>query len=197
MLLLSALRARLQNIENKGFDTKFDEINNSIKNLQSDYNSIQTQEQKDYSQDIATLKTGVEKNTKKIDNLLPIGSIIMWSGTTIPTNWALCNGANGTPDLRDRFVVGAGSSYSIGATGGVNTVTLTKDQMPEHKHLMWFNGNNANNPWGQAVNTYKSPTDRGILSTEMSLNYNSPVGKNEPHENRPPYYALAYIMKIK
>ena len=50
----------------------------------------------------------------------PVGGIIMWSGTiaAIPTGWALCNGSNGTPDLRDRFVIGAGSTYAVGATGG-------------------------------------------------------------------------------
>lgn len=144
-----------------------------------------------------------ENNSEEVEDGkekgVPVGTIVMWSGTNLPSNgkWALCDGNNGTPDLRDRFVVGAGNSYDIGARGGANTVKLTKDEMPEHKHLMWFNGNNAYNPWGSVKNMYSSPTDRGILSTEMSLNYNQPVGKSQPHENRPPYYALAYIMKIK
>ena len=69
---------------------------------------------------------------------IPIGGVILWSGasTEIPDGWALCDGAisNGhaTPDLRDRFVVGAGGEYSVSATGGQDTVTLTVAQMPAH-----------------------------------------------------------------
>lgn len=66
--------------------------------------------------------------------LLPVGMITMWSGTEVPSGWALCNGSNGTPDLRNRFVVGAGGSYSVGATGGANSVTLTTGQIPAHNH---------------------------------------------------------------
>jgi hypothetical protein len=51
---------------------------------------------------------------------VPAGGIIMWSGSigSIPTGYVLCNGSNGTPDLRDRFVVGAGNTYSVGNNGG-------------------------------------------------------------------------------
>ena len=71
----------------------------------------------------------------KID-AFPSGGIIMWSGAigSLPEGWALCDGANGTPDLRNRFVVGAGSTYSVGATGGADSVTLTAAQMPTHNH---------------------------------------------------------------
>ena len=60
---------------------------------------------------------------------VPTGAIMMWSGesTAIPTGWVLCNGENNTPDLRDRFVVGAGNSYAVGATGGSSTTTLVGD----------------------------------------------------------------------
>jgi len=56
----------------------------------------------------------------------PAGGIIMWNGSvgSIPSGWVLCNGSNGTPDLRDRFVVGAGSTYAVGATGGSADTTL-------------------------------------------------------------------------
>jgi len=59
---------------------------------------------------------------------VPLGAIIMWSGASIPSGWALCNGSNGTPDLRDRFIVGSGSTYSIDDTGGAATADL------EHRH---------------------------------------------------------------
>tara|TARA_B100001996_G_scaffold25103_1_gene19383 strand:+ start:1620 stop:5987 length:4368 start_codon:yes stop_codon:yes gene_type:complete len=66
----------------------------------------------------------------------PAGGIIMWSGaqSAIPNGWVLCDGNNSTPDLRNRFVVGAGNSYAVDATGGASTVTLTEAQMPSHSH---------------------------------------------------------------
>lgn len=69
----------------------------------------------------------------------PAGGIIIWSGSSasIPSGWLLCNGTSGTPDLRDRFVVGAGSTYAVGATGGQNTIT----SVPAHTHGV---GNLAN-----------------------------------------------------
>jgi hypothetical protein len=69
---------------------------------------------------------------------VPSGGIIMWSGSigSIPSGWSLCDGTNGTPDLRDRFVVGAGGSYAVDATGGADSVTLTENQIPSHNHSM-------------------------------------------------------------
>jgi microcystin-dependent protein len=74
--------------------------------------------------------------TTALSAALPVGVITMWSGSvaSIPSGWALCNGASGTPDLRDRFVVGAGTSYAPGNTGGFNTITLNTDQIPSHQH---------------------------------------------------------------
>ena len=69
-------------------------------------------------------------------NAIPVGGIIMWSGSiaTIPGGWALCNGSSGTPDLRDKFIVGAGSTYSPAVTGGAATVTLLEANLPSHTH---------------------------------------------------------------
>lgn len=68
--------------------------------------------------------------------VVPVNLIIMWSGTeaNIPAGWQLCNGVNGSPDLRDRFVVGAGYLYNVGNTFGAASVTLTSDNMPSHTH---------------------------------------------------------------
>jgi microcystin-dependent protein len=74
--------------------------------------------------------------TGTIAGSLPIGGIIMWSGSisNIPSGWSLCNGANGTPDLRNRFIVGAGQDYNPGNTGGSNFITLTVAEIPVHSH---------------------------------------------------------------
>ena len=74
---------------------------------------------------------------------VPVGGIIMWNGSIAEaealSNWAICDGANGTPDLRDKFVMGVGSSVNTstatqGETGGANSYTLALNQMPQHKH---------------------------------------------------------------
>lgn len=76
----------------------------------------------------------ISADSTSFGGYLPIGGIIMWNGVTVPTNYALCNGANGTPDLRNRFVVSIGSNYALGAQGGEAQVTLTTAQMPSHTH---------------------------------------------------------------
>ena len=71
-----------------------------------------------------------------LSNAIPSGIICMWSGesTAIPSGWHLCDGDAGTPDLRDRFIVGAGSTYNVKDTGGEATHKLTTNEMPSHNH---------------------------------------------------------------
>lgn len=126
-----------------------------------------------------------------LNQVIPTGVIVMWSGSiaTIPSGWALCNGANGTPDLRDRFIVAAGNSYAVGNTGGANSVTLTVNQMPAHSHAVIANGASSfgsNHNWIGGNNGW--PYNPGWNT--------SSAGGGQSHENRPPYYALAYIMKL-
>jgi len=107
------------------------------------------------------------------------GGIIIWSGAivNIPSGFVLCNGANGTPDLRDKFIAGAGSTYAVGANGGnVNhTHTFTGDG---HAHTI--------NPGGaiQIGANYDSNTASQVAA-----------GTTDAENGLPPYYALAYIMK--
>jgi microcystin-dependent protein len=124
--------------------------------------------------------------------MIPAGTIVMWYGSvaTIPSGWRLCNGTGGTPNLRDRFIVGAGTSYGLGAVGGLNTVALTTAQMPAHSHPITgdiFSGNgtfNGMTPRTTSGNFYTINNTTGI------------VGGGQAHENRPPYFALYYIMKV-
>ena len=136
------------------------------------------------------------------NSVLPRGVIVMWSGSiaSIPSGWALCNGSNGTPDLRDRFIVGAGTSYGVGSTGGStqhnhggNTAghTLTIAEMPSHHHQ--YNGGDI---YGEDGSDYP------IWRRQLLLN-TTDVGGDQPHSHGisyanhlPPYYALAYIMKL-
>lgn len=118
--------------------------------------------------------------------LVPSGIICMWSGSVIPTGWNLCDGTNGTPDLRDRFIVGAGNTYEIGNSGGSNSVTLTVEQMPSHSHTYsdtYASGNDGQTGAG------------AVRSSNTSTKSTSNTGGGQAHENRPPYYALAFIMK--
>lgn len=124
--------------------------------------------------------------------LVPSGFIGMWSGAIVPNGWFLCDGTNGTPDLRNKFIVGSGSSYSIGDTGGSETVTLTEKQIPEHTHSFKdYNGTDACSSGGIYNMKSKGQFGKGYYDTVTTQS----VGGGQPHENRPPYYALAYIMK--
>ena len=152
------------------------------------------------------------------NHLVPPGAIIMWSGSIndIPVGWALCDGSNGTPDLRDRFIVGAGGSYNVGNTGGANTVTLSINQMPshnhtgeiamagEHRHDVWYTREGVSGGADMLVvadleftsfaGSVRESTDRSGNHTH-SFTINS-TGGGQAHENRPPYYALCFIMKL-
>lgn len=170
-------------------------------------------------------------------HLVPKGVINMWSGSPslIPYGWALCDGTNGTPDLRGRFIVGydkTDTDYdTIDKTGGQKLVTLTTSQMPSHSH----GGTLTTSTDGVHVHSvndyYFSESDfqaSGVNGRETltnatigsnSTDYDNKFlyykthntfsggshthtvaltsqGNNAPHENRPPYYTLAYIMKI-
>ena len=123
-----------------------------------------------------------------LTNIFVQGMIMMYTGSTAPSGWAICNGQNGTPDLRDRFIVGAGSAYSIGNTGGANSVTLTINQIPAHSHIYQNQvaiTNAGERPWPASNNDCR--LDDANTSSQ---------GGGQSHENRPPFYALMFIMKL-
>ncbi len=134
-------------------------------------------------------------NNYDFEGEIPPGVIVMWSGVAnnIPSGWVLCNGDNGTPDLRDRFVVGAGNTYSVGAKGGEATHTLTVAEMPLHTHGVPTNSTtNGSYTTGYGVG---APNTKLAAGSRVELVNTSARGTTSSHNNMPPYYALCYIMK--
>ena len=201
----------------------------------------------------AVTKTAAELNA--VPREMPIGGIIMWSGSlaSIPTNWALCDGQTVTrtdgggslvtPNLLNRLIGGAGdglntgdrpAKYAVGATGGADSVVLTTPQLPAHSHTITATGTTesagahthtitdpghkhtyqkmTNQPIGGSGGAYNGITyatdDTSTATTGITIASGGAhthavtltasaanTGAGEAHENRPPYYALAYIMR--
>lgn len=125
---------------------------------------------------------------------VPSGCILAYSGEadTVPEGWAVCDGENGTPDLRGRFILGVSETHPMGETGGAEEVTLTVDQMPSHNHAYYL----AKGGKSIVSSSVGNNTGYPYLSNANSLADAGDMGSNEPHPNMPPYYALIYIMKL-
>lgn len=146
---------------------------------------------------------------------IPSGIICLWSGSVdnIPDGWALCNGENGTEDLRDKFVVGAGRNYAVNATGGsasqavnlsgsTGATTLSVNQMPSHTHIGYVSGTSA----GGAAKAYLNGSDVGYRNVTTNTPTYSATGGSGSHSHSlsgsatvstlPPYYAKCYIQKL-
>jgi hypothetical protein len=142
------------------------------------------------------------------------GMIMLWSGSiaSVPSGWVLCNGSNGTPDLRNRFVVGAGSTYAVNATGGSADATVVSHTHtasssssvtdPGHSHIVLAA---AGGPSGTRIdaNVNTGGTNgngaTNSVTTGISVSTSTTVdsaGSSGTNANLPPYYALAYIMKL-
>ena len=163
------------------------------------------------------------------NDLMPKGAIIMWYGdeAKIPKGWALCNGKNGTPNLIDKFVIGAGGQYKTplvpnNSVGGQESVTLTEANLPKHHHNVnlktssdgnhshltdYYNYNySSKNGYYDAAPLYYKLDDlsqkKEVRTSESGAHTHSVVGEtdksglNAPFDNRPPFYALFYIMKL-
>ena len=151
---------------------------------------------------------------------LPKGSIITYTGdlNKLPGNWHLCDGEDGTPNMKDLFVVGAGNQYALGDIGGTSSTYLSNEEAGTHYH--YFGQNNYNNQgnlatssryvsgnnfkWHSGMLGLKGWNGRGHGSSNAPVNgrpvnlvttlaYNT---DNLPHENRPPFYAIYFIIKM-
>jgi len=154
-------------------------------------------------------------------NAIPSGLISMWSGTiaSIPSGWVLCNGSNSTPDLRNRFIIGAhsdtasvaystvtGSNTQTGGTkdAGVVSHTHTATSVvtdPGHNHTLnkYYAGTGGDSPYLNGFNqatpvTTSDPTGTSFTSISVATT-NASAGSSGTDANLPPYYALAFIMK--
>jgi hypothetical protein len=130
---------------------------------------------------------------------VPTGCILIWSGAigNIPSGFIICDGTNGTPDLRDRFVLGAGNNYAVSATGGSTDAIVVS-----HTHTLTDPGHSHN--YDKAVSTApqsgnSTPCFVGNTSTPTSTATTgitiASAGTSGANANMPPYYALCYIMK--
>jgi microcystin-dependent protein len=158
---------------------------------------------------------GILQQAPSVTGTVPSGLIAIWSGSvgSIPSGWVLCNGANGTPDLRNSFILGAGNSYSVGQTGGTSSITIGQTNLPNvnfnatstvtdpgHTHtsnaitdIVVSNGI----PDGVSGSTYALRTatiNNAVTGITVATTVAS-GGSGTAINSLPPYYALAFIMK--
>jgi hypothetical protein len=142
---------------------------------------------------------------------IPSGLIAMWSGSigSIPSGWYLCDGSNGTPNLTDRFIIGAGNSYAVNGNGGSSSVTLTTNNMPSHTHTatstvtdpghfhsgaVYLGATSGQNASGAP--NFISSQNTGTSTTGITVSTtNATAGSGTSFSILNPYYALAFIQK--
>lgn len=145
-----------------------------------------------------------------VGTTIPAGMISLWYGAigSVPAGWYLCDGSNGTPDLRDRFVVGAGSTYSVSQTGGstdaivVSHTHTATSTVTDAGHTHGFSSNVLANPGniqqtgsGAFVGGTSLPATQTATTGITVATTNASAGVSGTNANLPPYYALAYVMK--
>jgi hypothetical protein len=127
-------------------------------------------------------------------NLLPRGMITVWNKNVAPSGWAFCDGTQGTPDLRGRFILGQGqgpnlTNRSLGDISGSETMQLTITELPPHSHQYtalsgdWQGGKGGT---GTLIDAYDSIIREAGESK----------GNGKSFDKMPPFYVLAYIMKL-
>lgn len=207
-----ALGNPLKIVKGTEIDNEFNAIATAVNSKIEGYNALltgvptaPTAANSVYTTQVAT--------TAFVHDVLPRGVIMLWSGSSasIPVGWALCNGSSSTPDLRDRFVVGAGTTYAVAATGGsanavvvshTHTKTLSNAGTHSHSVTMRSSGSGSGSFTGGGIDTSCANVQAdqfGAITTSAgdhshSLTIDS-TGVSGTNQNLPPYYALCYIMK--
>ena len=178
---------------------------------------LKTSAEQDLQNQINDLTVLATSLALQLEEGIPSGMIARWSKTVIPEGWVICDGANGTPDLRDKFVLGAGSAYPLGSNGGnrnavvvahTHNVSLTgsTDVGGAHTHTYKTSGLGAtglagdtgsNLMWGWATTGNPVGTAEGAHSHALSMSgTTNSSGVSGTDANMPPYYALYYIFKV-
>jgi microcystin-dependent protein len=154
---------------------------------------------------------------------VPVGTIVMWSGTSTPAGWAICDGSQGTPDLRGRFVLASGTgsgltTRTLGQTGGEQSHVLTAAELPSHSHTgsgstssggghahTYYSGHGSQSGIASGshnageigyTDTYNTTSSGGDHNHSVSLTVSS-SGSGSAHNIMPPYYVLAFIQRVQ
>ncbi len=217
-------------IRGSEFDTEFNNLVTAVASKANTVSPELTGVPRAPTASTGTSSTQIATTAFVAQNAILRGMIVMWSGAvdTIPAGYALCDGDNDTPDLRNRFVVGAGSTYNPDNTGGsADAINVT------HKHggsvsvatkslsgtIKTRNGGGGRyadsvpvsttgvftwkNLSGGVGNGWQGEGGGNSATITMNANHNhsatlsiSNAGSSGTNKNLPPYYALAYIMKL-
>ena len=153
---------------------------------------------------------GILGTIPAVASVLPTGMILLWSGSigSIPAGYLLCDGTSSTPDLRNSFIIGAGSTYSVNQTGGSadaivvsHTHTATSVVTDSgHTHTTGTTGttylNDVSGGGGRTHPASNGGSTSGTATTGITVaTTNATAGTSGTGANLPPYYALCYIMK--
>ena len=195
----------LKIVKGTEIDSEFNAIATAINSKIEGYNAVLTGTPTAPTPSVSTYTTQLA-STAFVHDVLPKGVIMLWSGSTasIPFGWALCNGSSSTPDLRDRFVVGAGSTYAVAATGGtadavvvshIHTATSTvTDPGHVHNSIGAIGGSSTGLSATDTDNSLNIPTSSSVTGVTVATTV-ATTGVSGTNQNLPPYYALCYIMK--
>ena len=222
ILFITKMNNRVENMSVEGManqeeETIDDKVNNAVKKIYlADIQAIRNLSKISKELQNGGIEIPGNLTVKGNFNYLPKGTIVAFSGKTAPTGWALCDGKNGTPDLRGRFIYGygAGSGNTLNGRGGAERHTLSAKEMPKHRHSGTTTSDSHNHSYQArhkrwkvarscaAICKYSTVGDYGKKNYttssdkhnhKMTTNYQ---GSGSSHNNMPPYHVLSYIMKL-
>ena len=130
----------------------------------------------------------------------PAGMIMMYSGSSAPRGWAVCDGSGATPDLRGRFIMGAGNKFQVRDFGGADEgkIKLTTDHLPSHSHgINWLHPLKGYAGGGGPVNSLDNNPNMSNDDKAQPFGISTQsTGGGAAISIYPPYYVLMYVMKL-